>query len=59
MEWEKRGSGVSVLGGGGNWSARREPPTSRRLLTTFSLMDNHIGKKNSLSYGGPNPFRIK
>ena len=35
---------MSVLGGGGNLSARREPPASRRLLTNFSLMDNHIAE---------------
>ena len=35
---------MSVLGGGGGRSAQREPPASRRLLTTFSLMDNHIGE---------------
>ena len=35
---------MSVLGSGGSRSAQREPPTSRRLLTTFSLMDDHIGE---------------
>ena len=46
MEWEKRGVGISVLGGGGSLSDRREPPASRRLLTTFSLMDTYIGEKS-------------
>ena len=32
-----------VLGGGGSQSALREPPASRRLLTTFSFMENPIG----------------
>ena len=42
---------MSVLGGGGSWSARREPPAIRTLLTTFSLMDDHIGENlNELQY---------
>ena len=43
-EGRGRGDGVSVLGGGGSQSARREPPAIRRLLTIFSLMDIHIGE---------------
>ena len=42
MEGEKRGVEKSSLGGGGSWSAWREPPASHRLLTTFSHMENHI-----------------
>ena len=37
----ERGGGMSVLGGGGS---QREPQASCSLLTTFSLMDNHIGE---------------
>ena len=47
---------MSVLGGGGSQSARREAPACRRLPTTFSLMDNHIGE-NLISYGGSSPLR--
>ena len=35
---------MSVLGGGGSRSAQRELLASRRLLTTFSRMENHIGE---------------
>ena len=35
---------MSVLGGGGSQSAWREPQASRRLLTTFSGMDNNLGQ---------------
>ena len=35
---------MSVLGGGGSRSAGRESLASRRFLTTFSLMDDHIGE---------------
>ena len=45
MEGEKRESGISVLGGGGSRSAQREPPASRRLLTTFSLMEFDFARK--------------
>ena len=36
--------GMSVLGGGGIRSARKEPPAIRRLMKIFSLMDIHIGE---------------
>ena len=56
MEGEKRGgSGISVLGGGGSRSAQREPPASRRFLTTLWITTL---VRISLSYGGPKPFRI-
>ena len=35
---------MSVLVGGGSWSARRESEASNRLLTTFSHMENNIGE---------------
>ena len=35
---------MSVLDGGGSRCAQREPPASRRLLTTFSLMGDYIGE---------------
>ena len=44
MEWENRGVGNVSFRCGGSRSARREPPASRRLLTTFSLVDKHIGE---------------
>ena len=48
---------MSVLGGGGSRSTQREPPASRRLLTTFSLWMSTL-VRISLSYSGPNPLRI-
>ena len=59
-EGEQSGSGISVLGDGGSasWSAQREPSASRRLLTTFSLMDNHIGE-NLIELQWPQPIENK
>ena len=58
MEWEKRG----VVNISFRWW--RKPECSKRttgqlqVTDTFSLMDYHI-VRISLSYDGPNPFRIK
>ena len=44
MEWEKRGVGNISF----RWWRKPEYPerTSHRLLTTFSLLDNHIAEKS-------------
>ena len=57
MEGEKRGREYQFLGGGGSRSARRERLTSRRLLTTFSLMDIHIGE-NLIELRWLHPLRV-